>query len=610
MRHPYLLSGLMGVACLLLTASLAAQATPDTLVVPLLGLDVSVASRLTGRGAGQSVDILTAEDLEELPIRSIAEALTWVTGVDLQPRSSAQADLSLRGSTFEQVLVLVDGIRVSDPQTGHFDMDITVPLDQVQRIEVLRGPASAIHGPDAVGGVVNIVTRSGTPQPEVRLRLEGGSFGGVAGSLGTSGTVGGWRLSGGFEDDRADGHRPGVDHKTRLLQAGANRTLAGGHLGIRIGWAERDFGADGFYAPFPSYEETDALTLSTSWRGPVRGVDVEISSSWRRHEDDFILAREDPALYRNLHTSEQAAGQVTVRWRPSEFWMLLVGAEAGVDDLESTNLGTRSEDRAATFGELVWAGTQHVIQGGIRVDGRDGFSRTISPALSMSTRVTPKLSLRGALGWAHRTPSWTDRYYQDPVHAGREDLRPEDAWSTEVGSDLSLTSTALLRATVFRRRTENLIDWARAVEAPADARWETRNVESATFQGLEVGVEGIRAGPLLLRSSIELLKVEAADGVGFISKTALRPLTRSLRVMARYSLPLNGILSVQLRHHRRTGEEAYTLADAHAEIALASTRLFVNLTNVADARYDDITGLTAPGRAVRIGMRVRGGGEG
>ncbi|HKK08312.1 MAG TPA: TonB-dependent receptor plug domain-containing protein, partial [Gemmatimonadota bacterium] len=125
----------------------------DTLVV-------SAAGRTGGRAAAtRDLEVLGRDAIEATPARTVAGLLRWAAGVDVRPRSPAQADLSLRGSSFEQVLVLVDGVPVNDPQTGHFDLDVAVPLASVERIEILRGPASATFGADAVGGVVNIVTR-------------------------------------------------------------------------------------------------------------------------------------------------------------------------------------------------------------------------------------------------------------------------------------------------------------------------------------------------------------------------------------------------------------------------------------------------------------------
>ena len=125
----------------------------------------------------RSIQLLTAEEISSLPVRTISEALEWATGVEVLSRSPAQSDLSIRGASFEQVVVLVNGVRMSDPQTGHFDLDLVVPLESVERVEVLRGAASALYGSDAMGGVVNIVTRAGK-QP-LAGSVQGGSWGTV-----------------------------------------------------------------------------------------------------------------------------------------------------------------------------------------------------------------------------------------------------------------------------------------------------------------------------------------------------------------------------------------------------------------------------------------------
>ena len=146
----------------LVPAPLAAQA-----VYPLDSLRVSAASRITIAGALRSVDIIDRRALELLPARSLADVIGRALGADVLARSPMQADISLRGSTTDQVAVLVDGVPVNDTQTGHFHLDQPVPLADVERIEVLRGTASSVHGAGAVGGIINIVTRRG-PHAELR----------------------------------------------------------------------------------------------------------------------------------------------------------------------------------------------------------------------------------------------------------------------------------------------------------------------------------------------------------------------------------------------------------------------------------------------------------
>src|SRR5690606_25804552 len=144
--------------------------------------------------------------------RTVADVIGRALGADLLARSPAQADLSIRGGSFEQILVLVDGVPVNDRQTGHFHLDVAVPLDAVERIEVLRGPASAIYGSSAIGGVVNIVTRRGTS--DLHARAQTGSFGAYAAGAGVGAARGAWSARVDADLDASDGHRAGTDHRS------------------------------------------------------------------------------------------------------------------------------------------------------------------------------------------------------------------------------------------------------------------------------------------------------------------------------------------------------------------------------------------------------------
>jgi len=267
-------------------------------------------------------------------------------------RSPAQADVSIRGSSAEQVLVLVDGVPMNDRQTAHFDLDLTVPFDRVERIEVLRGPASASYGSSAMGGVVNIVTRDPTPHAEGRL--EGGSFGTLNGSLGAGLRVGSTSVAGGAGLSRSEGHRDDTDHRASEVHLTTKSAVGKGVLSVQGGYQWKDFGAADFYAPFPSYEETRAGTASVQWRGPLSArLELEPTVYYRRHKDHFVLDREDPGFYSNRHTSSQVGGEMVVRYRDGNGIHLAGGTVLGRDWLESSNLGDRAEDRWALFVEAV-----------------------------------------------------------------------------------------------------------------------------------------------------------------------------------------------------------------------------------------------------------------
>ena len=592
-------------------SALAAQDSP---LVHLDTLRVDVASRTaTGFPArSRVVQVHTAEQLRALPVRTVAEALQWITAADVQPRSPAQTDLSLRGSTFEQVLVLVDGVRVSDPQTGHFDLDLTVPLDRVERIEVLVGPASALYGADAVGGVVNVVTREGGPGAVAHV--ERGSFvtWRAGGSL--AGLVRGVRAAASGDWHRSDGHRAGTEYETVQLHGRLSAPVAGGQLVAQAGLGRRDFGANGFYAPFDSYEETRSSTVSLGWSGELGwGFTVHPLLSLRRHDDDFTLARTNPALYQNVHVSRQRGGEVLVRRRPlgGLGLALALGGELYQDDLESENvalqrpaLGTRSENRGAGFGELAWGGPRASISAGLRGDRHEGFGASWSPSVSVSADLLPSLRARAAWGRSFRSPTWTERFYEDPASIGDPDLEPERSWSLEAGLDLALPGAGVARATTFRRESEDLIDWVKPAGSAPTAPSTVRNIESARLDGVELALEAVALAGFDLDAGGALLSLTADETTGLISRYALRPIVeRAVVGVSRSLLDRRVILSGRWLRVRRRQGDPYQLLGGRVRVVLPWGELELSGTNLTGEQYLDITGNVAAGRALGVGYR-------
>jgi vitamin B12 transporter len=586
-------------------AAIAQTARP----VELDTLRVVVASRATTLAtATRSVEVIDAAAIRRAPARTVAEVLAWALGTDVLGRSPAQADIALRGSTFEQVLVLVDGVRMNDAQTGHFHLNLAIPLEEIERIEVLRGPGSSIYGSDAMGGVIQIVTRGGGGGVEVGL--EAGSFGMVGARAAVGGSLGPVRSRVAAEAQRSDGHRPGTDASSLLVRGSLEGALAGGPLRADLGLALRDFGARHFYtspqAPFDEYERTRAATASLGWQAQVAaGWSLAPRLSARRHSDEFLLQRHDPDFYRNLHTSWQLGGELVAKGAPAAGVAVSLGGEAYRDRLESTNLGDPSETRAALFGELA-AGREGVAvaHAGVRGDHHSAYGAFVAPSLAVAAWPAPAVKLRASAGRSFRAPNWTERYYVDPANEGDPGLRPETAWNGEVGAEVAAPGgAASVGLAAFVRDARQLIDWARPAADP-DHVWRAMNVGRAVFRGLELDARA--TGPAGTRWTAQ------AAVLGFTthdheweSKYALRPLTRTASLAAERSL-LGADASVRGRLARRATETDHFTVDARLSRAVSDRlRLDLDLTNLTDTRYLDVTGLPAPGRAayVRVAWR-------
>lgn len=598
------------------TLLLALVATPlaGQTPYPLDTLHVSVGSRADPRlpSATRSVEVLTADDIRQLPARTLADVLGWALGVDVLARSPAQADVGIRGSSAEQVLVLVDGARATDPQTAHFALDQTVPLDDVERIEILRGPASALYGADALGGVINIVTRSGGG---MAARAEGGAFGSGTASVRAGGGSAGARGQAAVELQRSDGFRPGTDFRAATLRGGGSVDVGGRALRADVGYAARDFGARAFYtppaAPYDEYEKTRTGTLLVSWAAPAAArLAVTPRLSIRRHDDDFVLKRDDPSFYQNVHRSWQAGAELVGRWAAPAA-RLAWGVDGYRDILRSSSLGDREESRAGAFGEVsVGEVGRAVLTGGLREDWHSRYGAFLAPSLAGAVWAAPALRLRASAGRAFRAPTWTDRYYRDPANVGDPELRPERAWAGEAGADLVARSGARLSATGFVRRATDLIDWVRDAGASATSPWFARNLGRVTSRGVEL--EGSTLDPLGTRwtvraTALSLTADEAAAG----SKYALRPLDRTASLAFDRALARGIGFGARTAYERRVGEGGHWLMDARLRAGWREVSLYLDGRNLTGARFLDVSGTTAPGRALYLGAEwTRRGGAG
>lgn len=283
--------------------------------------------------ANRSVLSFDTQD-EPLLYNSFVDYLQLDPSIDLRQRGAdgVQADLSIRGASFGQSLVLLNGPRINDAQTGHHNMDIPLPLEAISRIEVLHGAGSTLYGADAVGGAVNFITAR-PRATEIRARIGFGNIGFNQQRITGSYLGRGWSEQVTGSRDFSTGFRPDRDYRSESASSETRFKTGLGETDLLFAGSDRAFGADQFYGNFPSWERTKNRFASISQN---LGQNTSAAFGYRRHSDEFVLVRDDPALYENNHVSQSWQGALRRRsalWNDSK---LNYGLEGDGDQMTAT----------------------------------------------------------------------------------------------------------------------------------------------------------------------------------------------------------------------------------------------------------------------------------
>lgn len=592
MRPPLPAAALLAATSLFIPATTAAQ--PPTLPT------ITVASRVGGDQA-RSVQIIDRATLDRLPGTSVQAVLGWALGSDLQGRSTAQADFAMRGGSYEQTLILVDGQRMRDLQTGHFALDLAVPYEAIERIEIVRGPAAAQYGADAVGGAVNIVTRTSGRA----LRVRGGGFGTADIGASLSGGRGAGRVALHAEHQRTDGHRAGTD--ARLTQARVSFQASTGAQRLRadVGLGAREFGANTFYGPFDSYERTRTLTAGVVHDAAPGGrVATRLRAGYRHHTDDFILVRDDPARYRNDHRSHQGELEALLRYAASDATTLALGVEGLVATLNSSNLGERDQTRGALFTELRQRLSTRVdAHAGLRLDGGSDFGAQWVPSAGLTAVIASGTVARASYAGGWRQPTWFERFYTDPANQGTPTLQPERFHNSEVG--VAWRGAAGWHADIagFHREGRDALDWVRPAGQTPPAQWVGANLGTVRTTGVELlgGTPRVGAVDWQVRASALTAKADVAPGIE--GKYALRPLTQTVGLTTRWApAGARWWALVDASHAKRVREAAWTTFGARVGATMGTAEVSAELLNMGNARTLDASGRPVPGAQAVMGV--------
>jgi len=532
----------------------------------------------------RTVDVMHAHDLQRLPVRSIQDALVFVPGVDLRTRGpyGAQSDVSIRGGSYEQTTVLLNGMRLTDPQTGHHQLNLPLaPLD-IDRIEVVKGGASRLFGPGAMDGVVNIIPRIPTASSSTGSVI-GGDFGYLEGRASAALLTGDVHnvLSGQYV--KHNGYRQSTDLKLGSAFLSGGLTTAETTVNWLGGIVDKSFGAGLFYSPrFP-----DAWEHTLTWLAGLR-VATPLSEIWtmsvaglyRTNTDEFLLKRDDPAFYRNTHTTHSATVTALVTGTYS-FATLTLGAEGGADNIVSSNLGDHDRVRGGVSAEIRAPLTSDVFATvGANITGFSDRTPGVGYGADLQWRPTVDLRVFATVNRSFRIPTYTELYYKDPTTRGNAALLPEHAITAELGGSV-LVENIEFRASGFIRNGRDLIDYV----LDTGNIYVAENIESVDIQGIE-GVVTIpvqrlwNASPLtMLQWTVNFASVEStANAQTRYTRDQLR--WQSI-IRADVTMPLDVLCTFTVRIvERYTDGVMRSIGDLRLQRAFGGVRILAEASNL------------------------------
>lgn len=567
--------------------------TPVSTTVVVLGVAAPVSS-------GESARTVVVLDTQQHPLgyQNTEDYLRTDASVDIQQRAPAgvMSDISVRGASFEQTLVLVNGLRMDNAETAHFNLDLPVPLIALDAIDVLHGAGSTLYGSDAIGGAVDFMTWN--PQSDTLvLRAGAGSFGenqqAVLGSLVKkhwSEVIAGDRdFSTGFIADR--------DYRTEDASSDTRASSPLGSTELLFAGDDRAFGAAQFYGNYNSWEQTKGW-----FAGLTQEFDSHIQANmgYRRHSDIFLLERDQPTGYKNQHIDDGYEGSLRDRRQISKNATVLTGLEETTDHIQSTELGEHGRNRGAGYGEVEWrVPGKGSLSAGLREELFSGGRWVSSPMVAATLPLQHSFKLRASAGYGFRIPTYIDLYYSDPTTLGDPNLKPESAWNFETGVDWYPGTKIGATLTVFYSRQKDTIDYTRASAADP---WQASNLPGLHFLGVESSVNWKLSRTSQLKFSWALLQGAQSALHGLQSEYVFNYPVNNGRVEWSWNGMHSMLLESRLGVVQRYQSTPYPVWDESLAREGGRVRPYLQITNLSNTGYEEILGVRMPGRSFVGGL--------
>ncbi len=587
--------------------------------------------------ATRIVTVIPKSDIARAPAQNLNDLLRNIPGLDIRQRGplGTQADISIRGGTFDQTLILLNGVNVTDPQTGHHNLNLPVDIESIERIEILNGPAAKSFGPNAFSGVVNIITGNSNPN-NIRASLLLGQYSLSKASAGISNTT--RRLEQFISLSRmaSAGYIENTDFSNSTIFYQAKYNLKSGIIDLQTGYGAKTFGANSFYSlKYPDqYEsvQTDFVSIKFQNRSAIRIVPVVYV---RRNRDRFELKRGDESVPFNHHRTTTAGLNLTASM-VHRFGRTGLGADLRNEHILSNVLGNllsspvgvrgfentfylKSYNRFNTslYAEQTISVKKFMGVIGVMAHHNPEISGIrLYPGMDLGYRLNDNLKIFSSVNKTLRMPTFTDMFYTSPVQQGNPHLKPEEAVTFEAGIKYSGT---ILKGDIsaFRRRGYNLIDWVKD-PSPDSLIWRSSNHANIGFAGIEASLSLTPSAQIpnglfqTLRLSYSYLRADSAQD-DMLSRYTLDYLRHqvNLSVDIRIVARLYNSTTVTWRDRNGAWQDSGGEVVSYDPFCLSDTRfswkeqkftVYIEASNVFNSRYFDFGGLIQPGIWIRGGL--------
>ena len=605
---------------------------------------------LTRAQAARMVTVLERADIQAAPVQSVNDLLKYVASVDVRQRGpiGAQTDISIRGGNYEQITILLNGINICDPQTGHNAFDFPVDISEIERIEVLEGPAGRVYGTSSLLGAINIVTRP-RPTSSVSAHIEGGSYGYLSAGARANVASGKWnnQLSGSYS--RSDGYQ-------RNSAGGLNSDYSGGkafYQGtydddiVSVSWhaglSTKDFGSNTFYGAKWDDQFEHTLKTYTALQAETKKGSFHLKPSiyWNHSYDRFELFRDAAEKYPfNYHRTDILGVNLNGYFD----WILgrtAVGAELRNEDLLSGNLGEpldnphhisgtdRYYDHGINRTNISFVVEHNILlrrftlsAGLVAVKNSwNGMNMKVYPGIDASYRIGDSFKIFANYNTSLRMPSVTELYYSVGGHVADKNLKPEEISSVEAGvkyADHGITT----QASVYHNNWKNMIDWIRYTADGPDAPWKSVNfteVKATGFQAqLTLNFRQIVPTQRILKSfnaSYNYLFQDKDIDSSVESKYSLEYLRHKLVANLQLNIVSRLDLGINFRWQDRRGiytdfdgtvkeYSPYSVVDARLSWTAPKYKLYLEANNIFDKNYIDYGCVPQPGTWLIAGLSV------